>query len=166
MKFFLEIISIIYLSWISRSLFSHKMEIFDALVVISSFILDVVFLYDDVVGGLAQLIIFLRFWRVIRIINGLILGAKQAADKRFSFPNFNPHTPVGQKVADELGFLTFPRWMSRVFLKSELTDPPQIFDAHLLENTNVSPSRFHFSVGFHIKIMFWGKWFYSRSLIF
>ena len=65
------------------------MEIFDALVVISSFILDVVFLYDDVVGGLAQLIIFLRFWRVIRIINGLILGAKQAADKRFSFPNLN-----------------------------------------------------------------------------
>ena len=65
------------------------MEIFDALVVISSFILDVVFLYDDVVGGLAQLIIFLRFWRVIRIINGLILGAKQAADKRFSFPTFN-----------------------------------------------------------------------------
>ena len=65
------------------------MEIFDALVVISSFILDVVFLYDDVVGGLAQLIIFLRFWRVIRIINGLILGAKQAADKRFSPPNYN-----------------------------------------------------------------------------
>ena len=64
------------------------MEIFDALVVISSFILDVVFLYDDVVGGLAQLIIFLRFWRVIRIINGLILGAKQAADKRFSSPNY------------------------------------------------------------------------------
>ena len=64
------------------------MEIFDALVVISSFILDVVFLYDDVVGGLAQLIIFLRFWRVIRIINGLILGAKQAADKRFSFQNY------------------------------------------------------------------------------
>ena len=34
------------------------------------------------------------------------------------------------------------------FLKSDLTDPHQIFDAHLLVNTDLSPSRFHFSVGF------------------
>ena len=34
------------------------------------------------------------------------------------------------------------------FFKSDLTDPSQIFDAHLLENTDLSPSRFHFSVGF------------------
>ena len=34
------------------------------------------------------------------------------------------------------------------FLKSDLTDPPQIFDAHFLENTDFSPSRFKFSVGF------------------
>ena len=27
------------------------------------------------------------------------------------------------------------------FLKLELTDPPQIFDAHLLENTNFSSSK-------------------------
>ena len=27
------------------------------------------------------------------------------------------------------------------FLKLQLTDPPQIFDAHLLENTNFSPSK-------------------------
>ena len=40
------------------------------------------------------------------------------------------------------------------FLKSDLTDPPQIFDAHFLENTNLSPSSFHFSVGFYIKICF------------
>jgi len=26
------------------------------------------------------------------------------------------------------------------FVKSDLTDPPQIFDARLLENTNLSPS--------------------------
>ena len=25
------------------------------------------------------------------------------------------------------------------FFKSDLTDPPQIFDAHLLENTNLGP---------------------------
>ena len=34
------------------------------------------------------------------------------------------------------------------FFKTVLTDPPQIFDAHLLENTDLSSSRFHFSVGF------------------
>ena len=34
------------------------------------------------------------------------------------------------------------------FFKSDLTDSRQIFDAHLLENTDLSPSRFHFSVGF------------------
>ena len=34
------------------------------------------------------------------------------------------------------------------FFKSDLTDPLQIFYAHLLTNTNLSPSRFHFSVGF------------------
>ena len=35
-----------------------------------------------------------------------------------------------------------------IFFKSHLTEPPQIFDAHLLENTDLTPSRFHFSVGF------------------
>ena len=33
------------------------------------------------------------------------------------------------------------------FFKSDLTDPHQIFDAHLLANTNLRPFRFHFSVG-------------------
>ena len=34
------------------------------------------------------------------------------------------------------------------FFKSDLTDPHQIFDAHLLINTDLSPSRFLFSVSF------------------
>ena len=34
------------------------------------------------------------------------------------------------------------------YFKSDLTDPHQIFDAHLLETTDLSTSRFHFSVGF------------------
>ena len=47
------------------------------------------------------------------------------------------------------------------FSKSDLTDPPQIFDAHLLVNTNLSPSSFNFSVGFYIMIMFWVRWFHT-----
>ena len=58
----------------------------------------------------------------------------------------NPQASVAQKSADEVVF--------RHFQGEDLTDRPQIFDAHLLENTNLSPSRFHFSVGFYIKIMF------------
>ena len=40
------------------------------------------------------------------------------------------------------------------FFKSDLTDPPQNFVAHLLDTTNLSPSRFHFSVSFNINICF------------
>ena len=40
------------------------------------------------------------------------------------------------------------------FFKSDLTDPPQIFDAHLFENTDLCPSRFYFSVGFKSRSCF------------
>ena len=40
------------------------------------------------------------------------------------------------------------------FLKSDVTDPHQIFDARLLENTDLSTFRFPFSVSFYMKIMF------------
>ena len=61
--------------------------------------------------------------------------------------------PVAQKVLDEVVFRRF-QGEEVEFFKSALTDPPQIFNAHLLENTNLSPSSFHFTVGFYIKIMF------------
>lgn len=50
--------------------FQHKFEVFDALVVMVSFVLDVVFIFhDDVFDGMG-LLILLRLWRVARIING------------------------------------------------------------------------------------------------
>ena len=48
------------------------------------------------------------------------------------------------------------------FFKSDLTDPPQIFDAHLLENTDLSPSRFHFSVDFRSRSCFESDGFNGR----
>ena len=48
--------------------------------------------------------------------------------------------PVAQKVADEVGFRRFQGEEVEFFFKSDLTDPPQTFDARLLENTNLSPS--------------------------
>ena len=40
------------------------------------------------------------------------------------------------------------------FFKSDLTDPPQIFDAYPLENFNLSPSSFHLTVGFKSRSCF------------
>ena len=60
----------------------------------------------------------------------------------------NPHTPVAHKVADEVVFRRFQCEEVEFFFKSDLTDPCQILDSHLLEDTNLSPSSFHFLVGF------------------
>lgn len=50
--------------------FMHKFEIFDGLVVIVSFVLDIVFIsHEDVSDGMG-LLILLRLWRVARIVNG------------------------------------------------------------------------------------------------
>ena len=76
----------------------------------------------------------------------------------------NPDTPVGQKVTDEVVFRRFHGEGVEFFFKSGLTDPlPQIFDAHLLENTNLSLSSFHFSVSFYIKICFESDGFIAYS---
>ena len=61
--------------------------------------------------------------------------------------SFNPQTPVALKIADEVVFDVCKVKESSFLNRTSLT-PPQIFDPHLLENTDLSPSRFHFSVGF------------------
>ena len=49
--------------------------------------------------------------------------------------------PLHKKNADEVVFAVSKVKESR-FFKSDLTDPPQFFYSHLLENTNFSPSIF------------------------
>ena len=49
------------------------------------------------------------------------------------------------------------------FFLSDLTDPLQIFDVHLLENTDLSPSRFHFSLGFISRSYFESDGFIAYS---
>lgn len=50
--------------------FQHKFEVFDGLVVVVSFVLDIVFIFhEDAFDGMG-LLILLRLWRVARIING------------------------------------------------------------------------------------------------
>ena len=61
--------------------------------------------------------------------------------------HFDPQAPVAPKITDAVIFRRFQGEGVELF-KSDLTDPSQIFDAHILENTDSDPSRFHFSVGF------------------
>ena len=68
--------------------------------------------------------------------------------KRTEIIILNPQAPVAQKVADEVGFRRFQGKEVEFFLNRTSLTPPQIFDAYLLENTNLNPSRFHFSEGF------------------
>ena len=48
-----------------------KLEIFDSIIIIVSFVLDLVFFERDASTAL-QLITLLRLWRVARIVNGLV----------------------------------------------------------------------------------------------
>ncbi|XP_035017780.2 voltage-gated hydrogen channel 1 [Hippoglossus stenolepis] len=60
----------------------HKFEVFDGLVVVVSFVLDIVFIFhEDAFDGMG-LLILLRLWRVARIINGILLSVKTRADQR------------------------------------------------------------------------------------
>lgn len=50
--------------------FHHKFEILDAIVVVVSFVLDLVLLFKNHHFEALGLLILLRLWRVARIING------------------------------------------------------------------------------------------------
>ncbi|XP_029648826.1 voltage-gated hydrogen channel 1-like [Octopus sinensis] len=62
--------------------FRHKMEMFDAVVVIASFVLDIVFRQHDGPENGVGLLIVLRLWRMTRILNGIIMSVKKQADKK------------------------------------------------------------------------------------
>lgn len=62
--------------------FQHKFEVFDGLVVVVSFVLDIVFITkEDATGGMGFLIL-LRLWRVARVVNGVLVPVKTRAEHR------------------------------------------------------------------------------------
>lgn len=62
--------------------FRSKLELFDALIVIVSFSLDVAFRHHhDAVNGIGLLVI-LRLWRVTRILNGIVMSVKKQAERK------------------------------------------------------------------------------------
>ncbi|KAL9987411.1 hypothetical protein ACROYT_G001712 [Oculina patagonica] len=62
--------------------FKHKMEVFDGIVVVVSFSLDVAFSgKEGAIDGIS-LIVLLRLWRVTRIVNGIVLSVKMQAERK------------------------------------------------------------------------------------
>ncbi|XP_028914661.1 voltage-gated hydrogen channel 1 [Ornithorhynchus anatinus] len=64
--------------------FHHKFEVLDAVVVIISFILDLVLLFREHEFEALGLLILLRLWRVARIINGIIISVKTRSEQQLS----------------------------------------------------------------------------------
>ncbi|KFQ54738.1 voltage-gated hydrogen channel 1 [Pelecanus crispus] len=65
-----------------REFFHHKFEVLDGIVVIVSFILDVVLIFREHEFEAVGLLILLRLWRVARIINGIILSVKTRSEQQ------------------------------------------------------------------------------------
>uniref|UniRef100_A0A8D2BA47 Voltage-gated hydrogen channel 1 n=1 Tax=Sciurus vulgaris TaxID=55149 RepID=A0A8D2BA47_SCIVU len=62
--------------------FHHNFEILDAVVVLLSFILDIVLLFREHEFEALGLLILLRLWRVARIINGIIISVKTRSERK------------------------------------------------------------------------------------
>ncbi|CAG5132538.1 unnamed protein product [Candidula unifasciata] len=77
--FLVEILLRIYV--MGLSFFSHKMEVFDAVVVVISFALDLTFGHSDDASAGVGLLIILRLWRVTRIISGVIRSVQTRANR-------------------------------------------------------------------------------------
>ncbi|XP_047488240.1 voltage-gated hydrogen channel 1-like [Penaeus chinensis] len=62
--------------------FTHKAEVFDAIVVLVALCLDAIYLHADDARIGTGLIIILRIWRVVRIQNAMMLQVRHVADKK------------------------------------------------------------------------------------
>lgn len=80
--FLLEIVGKLYA--FRLEFFHHKFEVFDAVIVIISFIIDVVYITREDVFSAVGLLILLRLWRVARIVNGVILSVKSRAEEKIN----------------------------------------------------------------------------------
>ena len=70
--FLIEIIVRIYA--LRLKFFKHKLEMFDAIIVIVSFVLDIVYRNNDGPESGVGLLVVLRLWRVTRILNGKLFS--------------------------------------------------------------------------------------------
>ncbi|NXN95940.1 HVCN1 protein, partial [Rhinopomastus cyanomelas] len=67
-----------------REFFHHKFEVLDGVVVVVSFVLDIVLIFREHAFEAVGLLILLRLWRVARIVNGIILSVKTRSEQQVS----------------------------------------------------------------------------------
>ncbi|XP_030625518.1 voltage-gated hydrogen channel 1 [Chanos chanos] len=78
--FMMEIVGKLYAY--RMEFFKHKFEVFDAIVVVVSFILDIVYISKEGAFDGMGFLILLRLWRVARIINGILVSVKNRAQHK------------------------------------------------------------------------------------
>lgn len=68
-------IELVFKLWVLRlKFFNSKMEIFDAIIVIVSWSLDIIFFHHGDDAEAVSLLIFLRMWRLIRIVHAIAVS--------------------------------------------------------------------------------------------
>ncbi|KAM8960752.1 voltage-gated hydrogen channel 1 [Pelodytes ibericus] len=82
--------------------FHHKFEVFDAVIVIISFIIDIVYISREDIFSAVGLLILLRLWRVARIINGVIVSVKSRAEEKIQKMERKQETLLGKVSQLEL----------------------------------------------------------------
>ncbi|XP_005996472.1 voltage-gated hydrogen channel 1 [Latimeria chalumnae] len=80
--FLLEVIGKLYAYRLE--FFHHKFEVLDAIVVVISFLLDIIYISHEDAFDAMGLLILLRLWRVARIINGIIISVQSQAHQKIS----------------------------------------------------------------------------------
>lgn len=67
-----------------QEFFKHRMEVFDAIIVILTFSLDIALAKEEGLISAVGLLIVLRLWRITSILNGVILSVKVQAERRLA----------------------------------------------------------------------------------
>nr|CAD7412233.1 unnamed protein product [Timema poppensis] len=60
--------------------FKHFLEVFDFTIVVTSLVLDIVFMHSHAQAGFGLLII-LRLWRIVRVINAIVVAMSSQAER-------------------------------------------------------------------------------------
>ncbi|KAK7481368.1 hypothetical protein BaRGS_00027448, partial [Batillaria attramentaria] len=116
-------------------LLKHKAEVFDAIVVVVSFTMDITFSFVNVTQAAkdyAGLLVVLRLWRFTRIINGVILSVKMDADKKVNKERAlrNKAEQQVQQLTDKVDQLTADNTKLRAKIKKltgkEATTPSDV----------------------------------------
>ncbi|XP_028411795.1 voltage-gated hydrogen channel 1-like [Dendronephthya gigantea] len=78
--FLIEVVIKVYA--FGMDFFRHKLELFDAVVVAVSFALDVAYSGNVDAWDAVGLLVLLRLWRIVRIVNGVALSVKIEMDEK------------------------------------------------------------------------------------